>query len=432
MKILVIDDSRTSLVVAESHLKKIQEIDDIILCEDPRKAMDIINDRAVDVILLDIVMPVIDGYDLLRTLRSDHKYDDIPIIMFTQLSGDDTIKRCFDMGASDYVSIPIRPAEFTARIRSAIETRRKTISLNEMLDKMMSQNKAIMEVNKKLEEATFLLISQDKMAAIGQLAAGVAHEINNPLGYVSSNCETIQKYLQRLMEYNTIVDPVIMDGINSTDLDLAFKCAEIQGHKHRLKIPIIINELTDMMCDTHDGLMRVASIVQTLKTFAHAENNDECESYTLDEIIRQVLLITNSEVKLSARVVADIPESIYVFCNKVSIGQVFINIIINAAQAIRSQERPELGTITITASVSDITVIITIEDDGPGIAPEHIDKVFEPFFTTKEVGSGTGLGLSISYEIISNSNGSISAESVLGKGAKFTIRLPLHQSAVIK
>jgi signal transduction histidine kinase len=429
MKVLVIDDSRTSLAVAESHLKKIQEIDQIILCEDPTKAIDIINEEAVDIIVLDIVMPGIDGIELLRLLRGDQQYDDIPIIMFTAISGDATLKKCFELGASDYINVPINPVEFAARIKLAIETRQKAISLSEMLVKMTSQNKALTEANKKLEDTTYMLISQDKMAAIGQLAAGVAHEINNPLGYVSSNCETIQKFLQRLLEYYNIVEPAILEGMNSSDMEMACKFAEIQGHKHRLKIPVIMSELSDMMDDTHDGLMQVASIVQTLRTFSRAENGDERDSYSLDEIIRQVLLMTNNEVKETAQVSVDIPDNIYLYCSKVSLGQVFINIVMNAAQAIRSQERLEMGTIVIKAAVSDNTVFVTIEDDGPGIAPEHLDRVFDPFFTTKEVGRGTGLGLSISYDIISKHNGSIKVESTVGKGTVFTVCLPRHRPA---
>jgi signal transduction histidine kinase len=193
-----------------------------------------------------------------------------------------------------------------------------------------------------------------------------------------------------------------------------------------LKIDLILDELEGIFTDSSSGINRVTEIVQSLRVFARSAKDDDKDTNVLLDLINQVVLITRNEVKYVANVEIDIPDDIVIYCNRIQLGQVFVNVVLNAAQAIRSQERSNQGSIKIIARKENRNIIIWFIDDGPGISEEYLPKVFEPFFTTKEIGQGTGLGLSVSYDIIVNKHtGSIEVNSELGKGAIFIITLPI-------
>jgi signal transduction histidine kinase len=213
--------------------------------------------------------------------------------------------------------------------------------------------------------------------------------------------------------------------LTSHDAD-CLTVTEINKKYLDLKLDMIMNELESLFSDTENGIHRITDIVQSLRIYARSSRDDEKATNDLLDLIHQVLLIVNNEVKYVAKVDINVPEDIILYCNRIQIGQVFINIILNASQAIKSQKRSKLGKIKIKALVIDQEIRIIFEDDGPGIPEENLLKIFEPFFTTKEIGQGTGLGLSISYDIIVNKhNGNIDVKSELGKGATFIITLPI-------
>ncbi|MGB4661247.1 MAG: ATP-binding protein, partial [Mobilitalea sp.] len=288
------------------------------------------------------------------------------------------------------------------------------------------QNEDLKIINAKLTETQFSLVQSEKMAAIGQLSAGIAHEINNPMGFVSSNFDVLQKYFKRITEYLTFVTEQ-MQGVLLSDNPAVHEAAkEVMDKYHSLKLEIIMEELKGLFSDSSTGIQRITEIIQSLRVFSRASYDGDREMRVLHEIIAQVLLITRNEVKYVAKAEMDVPEDISLFCNRVQLGQVFVNIIVNAAQAIKTQKRSSLGSIMVRAKKTDQKVIIEISDDGPGIPAENLSKIFEPFYTTKDVGQGTGLGLSISYDIIVNKHkGTIDVQSELGKGTTFIITLPI-------
>jgi signal transduction histidine kinase len=188
--------------------------------------------------------------------------------------------------------------------------------------------------------------------------------------------------------------------------------------------------LEGIFTDSDSGINRVTEIVQSLRVFARSAKDDDKEMNVLLNLINQVVLITRNEVKYVANIEIEVPDDIVIYCNRIQLGQVFVNIILNAAQAITSQKRSDLGFIKIIARKENQNIILWFIDDGPGIPEENILKIFEPFFTTKEIGQGTGLGLSISYDIIVNKhNGAIDVKSELGNGATFVITLPIVAEA---
>jgi signal transduction histidine kinase len=264
------------------------------------------------------------------------------------------------------------------------------------------------------------------MAAIGQLSAGIAHEINNPMGFVSSNFDVLQKYCKRIKEYLSFVTERIQNAMLSDNPITLEAAKEITDKYRSLKLDLIMEELDGLFSDSSTGIQRITEIIQSLRVFSRASNDGDREMRVLHEIMAQVLLITRNEVKYVATAEMDVPEDISLFCNRVQLGQVFVNIIVNAAQAIKTQKRSTLGSIMVRAKKTEQKVIIEISDDGPGIPEENRSKIFEPFYTTKDVGQGTGLGLSISYDIIVNKHkGTIDVQSELGKGTTFIITLPI-------
>ncbi len=426
IKVLVVDDSQLNLTIAKRYLDAIPDITHIILCNDPVEVQDILKEHIIDILILDIIMPVISGLELLEQLRADSRYDDIPIIMLTSLDDLDNYQKCFELGAFDYINKPINEIEFNARLKVAIESKNKSNHLKSLIEVTREQNEELKEINAKLTEAKFSLVQSEKMAAIGQLAAGIAHEINNPMGFVKSNFDILHKYFIRVIEFLTFVQDKINNKelMNATEIN---ECMTIVSNKYKsLRMDLILEELDGIFTDSSSGINRITEIVQSLRVFARSAKDDEKDTYLLLDLINQVVLITRNEVKYVATVKIDVPDDIVIYCNRIQICQVFVNIVLNAAQAIQSKLLANQGSIKIIARKEDQNIIIRFIDDGPGISKEHIMKVFEPFFTTKEIGKGTGLGLSISYDIIVNKHaGSIDVQSELGKGATFIITLPI-------
>jgi Signal transduction histidine kinase regulating C4-dicarboxylate transport system len=223
-----------------------------------------------------------------------------------------------------------------------------------------------------------------------------------------------------------------MDFFNLEINSDAFSCVdchaihELQDKYKELKLDFIISDLENIFNDLAGGIVRITDIIQSLRVYARSSKDDEKDTNILLELIQQVILILKNEVKYVADIKMDVSEDIALYCNRIQIGQVFVNIILNAIQAIKSQNRNSMGKILIKANCFDNQVLIEFTDDGPGIPEENLLKIFEPFFTTKEIGKGTGLGLSISYDIIVNKhNGNIDVKSEVGKGTSFLITLPL-------
>jgi signal transduction histidine kinase len=269
----------------------------------------------------------------------------------------------------------------------------------------------------KLEEAQNHLIQSDKLASLGQLAAGVAHEINNPIGFVYSNLSILEKYIQDTFE---LIEIYGRAEVSITDPDVLNK---IKAHKAKVDIDFLKEDLKSLMTESRDGIVRVKDIVQNLKEFSHVDIAEIWHLSNLHRGMDSTLNIVNNEIKYKAEVIKNygiIPD---VECLSSQINQVFMNLLVNASHAIESH-----GSITISSGQQKDEVWFEIADTGTGIAPEHINKIFDPFFTTKPVGKGTGLGLSLSYGIIQKHRGRIEVHSELGKGTAFRVWLPITQS----
>ncbi len=258
------------------------------------------------------------------------------------------------------------------------------------------------------------LYQQEKMASVGQLAAGVAHEINNPMGFITSNLRTMGNYVDRIFDYLSAQS----DLLNSSQVENI----DLGKLKKKLKIDYISEDIVELLSESLDGANRVKEIVQNLKGFSRIDE-EKVKQSDINECIESTIKVAWNELKYKATLSKDYGEIPLVSCNAQQMNQVFINLLVNAAHSI--EDNGEIIIKTWQNSTDHINV--SISDTGQGISPEKLPRIFEPFYTTKEMGKGTGLGLSISYDIIKKHNGQITVDSVVGKGTTFTITLPIFK-----
>jgi len=269
---------------------------------------------------------------------------------------------------------------------------------------------------KKLEEAHNQLLQSEKLASIGQLAAGVAHEINNPIGFVNSNLGVLKKYVSNLLQIIDLYESgrhfLAADAVLQGRIEQACATADLE---------FLRNDIETLISESIEGATRVRRIVQDLRDFSRVDSA-EWQSADLHAGLESTLNVVWNEIKFKADVVREFGTLPPVECRLSQVNQVFMNLLVNAAQAI-----PEHGTITLRSGCVGDKAWISISDTGQGVPQELMTRIFDPFFTTKPVGKGTGLGLSVSYGIIAKHGGHIDVQSEPGQGATFTVWLPVRR-----
>ncbi|MCL6639757.1 MAG: GAF domain-containing protein [Candidatus Rokubacteria bacterium] len=281
-------------------------------------------------------------------------------------------------------------------------------------EQLQAANEELQAAYRDLQATQMQLIQREKMASVGQLVAGVAHELNNPIGFVSSNVSTLEDFLGRLR--------AILDAYRAADLPAPDR-ERIEARWRELKVDYALRYLDPMIQGIREGAERTRKIVRDLRVFARS-GDEAWQAVDLHEELESSLTLLNHLLKDRITVHRKYGALPSVECVRSQVDQVFLNVLANAAQAITGP-----GEITIETRAEDGWAVVVIGDTGPGIPAEVIGRIFDPFFTTKQVGDGTGLGLSISYEIVKKHGGTIEAASPPGQGAVFTIRLPLHRRA---
>ncbi len=285
------------------------------------------------------------------------------------------------------------------------EAVRKSDVIEDVFSWLMRQGEAMAGAEGPMSARNQQLIQSEKMAAIGQLAAGVAHEINNPIGYINSNLNALSHYVNQLTGLANMID-------TAKSLD------EVKAQLNAIDYDFLRNDIQDCIRESTEGASRVRDIIAALKDFSHADDG-RMEACELKDVFQSTLKLVYNEVKYRCEIKETYESESLVYCNANQIKQVAMNLIVNAAHAIEQQ-----GTILIRTGEDDTDVWFSVEDDGHGI-PYPVQKhIFEPFYTTKPIGQGTGLGLSLSYNILQRHGGSLTFESKPGQGTVFTGRIP--------
>jgi len=394
----------------------------------PKLAIKGIHNSIPDLILLDIMMPDINGYQVCEQLKADERTKDIPVIFLSALNEVLDKVKAFAIGGIDYITKPFQEEEVLVRVKTHLE--------NSFLQKKIAaQNAELTETVQKLQKTQAQLIHTEKMSSLGKMVAGVAHEINNPVNFIYGNINYVSDYVRDLQE---LIQAYQQSCPNYTE--------EVQEVAERIDLDFLTEDLEKTLESMHTGADRIRQIVLSLRNFSRL-GQSEMNAVDIHEGIESSLMLlqhklreeeVEEEVKKGKRAAIEVikkyGELPKVTCYAAQLNQVFMNIITNAIDAfdeIRYKVEKSKGVITISTGVGeDENIVIQIADNGPGMSESVKRKIFDPFFTTKPVGSGTGLGLSISYYIIVELHqGQIDCASKPGEGTAFTISIPMQPPA---
>jgi two-component system, NtrC family, sensor kinase len=307
----------------------------------------------------------------------------------------------------------------TAQLAEVNSTLRSDVERRQQVEKeLIARHTELNLLNAKLVTAQEHLVQQEKLASIGQLAAGVAHEINNPIGYIFSNYGMLETYLVSLFDMLSVYEEAEQSHGDPSVVKA------LQSKRVVLEVDFLKEDIPALMKESKEGIVRVRKIVQDLKDFSHVDAKPEWSFTNLNQGIDSTLNVVNNEVKYKADVIKEYGDLPPVQCIPSEINQVVMNLVVNAAHAMAA----ERGKIWVRTGVENESAWIEVADNGSGIPKDVVPRIFDPFYTTKPVGKGTGLGLSLSYGIIQKHHGKIDVQTELGTGTTFRVLLPLKQA----
>ncbi len=416
--ILIVDDTPTNLDVISEALSDAGYT--VAIATSGERALKQVERRSPDLILLDVMMPGIDGFETCVRLKANPKTCDIPVIFMTALSDAESKIKGFEVGAVDYITKPFQEREVLARVKTHLQLR----FLTHNLEQQVSQK------NAELQASQLQLIQREKMSALGNLVAGIAHEINNPVGFLSGNIQPALDYINDLFGL-----------IDLYEKKYPQPDAEITAEMEQIDLEYIREDLPKLIGSMKEGVKRIKDVSTSLRTFSRADS-DRPLPFKIHEGIDSTILILKHRLKASEfrppiEVLKNYGNLPAIECYAGQINQVFMNFLANAIDALedsdsgRSYQEIEANPnqILITTAVSEDkeSVIIRIKDNGIGMSESVQQQIFDHLFTTKAVGKGTGLGLAIARQIVVEKHrGAIEVTSVLGLGTEFAIVLPCN------
>lgn len=362
-------------------------------------------------VITDVIMPGLSGTELLRKIVENYPYTAVIMV-----SGVDRPQRALDavrLGAFDYLIKPCDLDVLELTVERALE--RRTLMLNARQYKLdlEARNNELVRSKTQLERLQTQIVQSEKMASLGQLAAGIAHELNNPVGFVYGNLDFLNQCIGGLIKLLNYYDEAELTASVASGAALI---------KEQIDYQILLEDLDSIICDCRDGAERIRDIVQNLRTFSRLDEAEFKKTDVHEGINSTVRLLSRYFSTDNISLVRDYGELPLIDAFSGQLNQVWMNLLVNAAQAVSQKG----GEVSITTRAEGEFVFVTIGDTGGGIAPEHLNRVFDPFYTTKPVGEGTGLGLSISFGIVERHGGTITVETKLNEGSTFTVRLPIN------
>jgi signal transduction histidine kinase len=406
-RILIVDDEEAVLNLFACYLSETYSCE---TAANAQEALEILAREPFALVVTDMQMPGLSGVELLRKITEYYK--DTAVIIVSGIARTQRVMDAIRVGASDYLIKPCDLDVLTISVERALERRMLLRNASRYKQDLEHRNTELAHQKREMERLQAQVLQAEKMASLGQLAAGVAHELNNPAGFIYSNIDLLKGYIERLKRCLFDYDR----------LALAPEVAEqIKAIKKEVDYDNIVGELDSILSDCHVGAERIRDVVQNLRLFSRLDA-PAVTRMDLNEGIEATLRLLPGYYKSgSIRLVRDYGDVPQVNCYAAQLNQVWMNLLVNAAHAIGSAE----GQVRIITRCIGGTVVVSVSDTGAGIPSSQLSKIFDPFFTTKPVGEGTGLGLSISHGIVERHGGKIEVESAPGQGTTFTISLPV-------
>jgi two-component system NtrC family sensor kinase len=407
MKVLLAEDSATMRALLVSQLREWEY--DITQAVDGVQAWELFEHGDFQLVLTDWMMPEMDGLELIRRIRAAYGHGYVYIVLLTAKVEKDDLVQAMEAGADDFLVKPCDQEELRVRLREG--------------ERIIRLERRLEEQNQQLREAQASLVQSEKLASVGQLASGMAHEINNPIAFVTNNLAVIKRDVSDVMRLLSLYESC---REQMKQAGAAEALQEIQALEQESDLPWLKENLPRLFESSLKGLSRVREIVNNLREFAHL---DEAEYDQMDvtTAIESTLEVLKSDIEAKKiRVQRNYGDSLKILCQPAKIKQLFYSVLLNAIQA-----NPKGGSIAIGVEATETSARIDVTDEGCGMDDESIKKAFEPFYTTKPVGSGTGLGLAISYGIVRDHGGKISIDSQPGKGCTLHIELPTQPSKAV-
>jgi len=426
--ILIVDDTLQNIQVLGTILR--EQGYQLNVAQDGVQALKQVAKLIPDLILLDIMMPKMDGFETCKRLKDHPQTRDIPIIFLTAKVETDDLIKGFELGAVDYITKPFQSAELLKRVQTHLELALLRRDLEqrvaERTEELNQANIHLREEQEERLERERQLAQAQKLEAIGQLTAGIGHEFNSPLQFISSNIEFLTDIFGELRDslnhYAKLMQHCKSDSLTAGILK------EIDEALEEVDLTYIVEEIPRALEKAQGGILRVSRIVQAMKDISQPGSQGKVD-VALNEIIESATIVSHNEWKDAADLELIFDDSLPKLpCLPGEISQAIVHLVVNAARAI-ADKGEEKGQIVISTLAKGDQVEVRVADTGTGIPREIRDKIFDPFFTTREVGQGTGTGLSLARDVIVNKlGGEVNFETEMGKGTTFVIRLPLQES----
>ena len=409
MKIIIAEDNPVILNLYKTALEKTDY--DLILSSNGEKALENLNKTGARMVITDWEMPVMDGLTLCRRIREQRDSEYVYIIFVSSHDSQDDAVAGLDAGADDYIKKPFNPYELISRIRAG---------------------ERIVELENKFRKTYGDLVHAEKMASVGRLAAGIAHEINNPAGFISGNLDIMEDYhndlLNLIQKYRKLVSLIAEDGTYNISNEIQIMTTNIKTVEDNIDIDFILQDTRDLLNENKKGITKITDLVRELRTFAHPGEPKEKKTDINREIL-SVLNIIQKNIKFREQVSVNFGKIPSIVCNPAELNQVFFCLLSNAAKATM-----EKGRIRISTKTDNKNIIITVSDTGKGIEKNNLSKIFDPFFAADtaadDIDNGRGMSLNTAYNIVKNHGGRIEVRSDMGRGSVFSVILPFSKKEI--
>jgi signal transduction histidine kinase len=420
--ILIVDDTPTNLDVISEALSDAGF--DVAIATSGERALQQLERRSADLILLDVMMPGMNGFETCQHLKTNPKTCDIPVIFMTALSDTDSKVQALEIGAVDYITKPFQEKEVLARVKTHLQLRHLTQSLENRVAEKTAQ----------LQASQIKIIQTEKMSALGQLVAGVAHEINNPVGFISGNLSHAEEYIKNMLHLISLYQQHYSEPV-----------PEIQEELDEIDLDYLREDLPKLIESMQTGIHRIRNISISLRNFSRTDN-DRPVLFNIHEGINSTILILKhrlqkNDTRPAIAIIKEYGDLPQIECYAGQLNQVFMNLLANAIDALDESNQSQ-NTQNIKTNLNQIIIkteltnerksaLVRIQDTGIGMTDEVKNRIFKHSFTTKEVGKGTGLGLAIAHSIVVDKHfGTLSVNSNIGQGTEFVITIPIQAATI--